>query len=119
MPQRPKRPCAAAGCPGRASNGRYCEAHASRLKADRKPDTRPSPSQRGYDQKWRRIRAQFLKAHPFCADCNEPANEVDHIIPIAKGGSNQWDNLQPMCKSCHSRKTARSDGAFGNAGEGG
>jgi len=31
--------------------------------------------------------------------------DVDHIIPIANGGKNTVDNLQAICKICHSEKT--------------
>ena len=38
------------------------------------------------------------------------ATEVDHIQPLSRGGGHEWDNLQALCKSCHSKKTARETG---------
>lgn len=29
---------------------------------------------------------------------------VDHFIPIAKGGSNELDNLRPSCRACNELK---------------
>jgi hypothetical protein len=31
--------------------------------------------------------------------------DIDHIIPLAFGGKNIIDNLQPLCKVCHKEKT--------------
>jgi hypothetical protein len=43
-----------------------------------------------------------------------PANQVDHKTAINDGGDPwEMDNLASCCASCHSRKTAREDGAFG------
>jgi 5-methylcytosine-specific restriction endonuclease McrA len=41
-----------------------------------------------------------------CAKC--PSTEVtqDHKVPLSKGGTNNIDNLQPLCHSCNSRKGA-------------
>lgn len=33
--------------------------------------------------------------------------EVDHIVPLCKGGTNASGNLQLLCKSCHGTKDAR------------
>jgi|688.fasta_scaffold05266_14 hypothetical protein len=43
-----------------------------------------------------------------CRECSEilPATyEVDHIIRLQNGGSNEIDNLQALCPSCHRNKT--------------
>lgn len=31
--------------------------------------------------------------------------EVDHRIPLALGGSEEWSNLQWLCHECHQKKT--------------
>ena len=35
---------------------------------------------------------------------------IDHIVPIAKGGSHTWDNVQVAHRICNSRKSANSGG---------
>jgi 5-methylcytosine-specific restriction enzyme A len=67
---------------------------------------RPGARQRGYTGQWERRRATFLKKHRWCVICGEPAEQVDHIVPVAVGGS-MWDeaNWQPLCRHHHSAKT--------------
>jgi len=78
---------------------------------------RPPSSQRGYGGSWRKLRAMVLNEQPICQHCRrEAATEVDHIVPLSRGGENTMENLQGLCKSCHSRKTAREDGGFGHGG---
>jgi predicted kinase len=53
-----------------------------------------------------------LANHPLCVMCLAEgrvtaAAEVDHIIPLRDGGEHAEENLQPLCKPHHSRKTAR------------
>jgi 5-methylcytosine-specific restriction protein A len=100
-------PCAAPGCPNVVQRGPYCAVH-----APAQADARPSSSARGYNAAWQRLRLMTLRAHPLCADpfrvhVASPAlaSEVDHIRPLADGGTNDAHNLQCLCKSCHSRKT--------------
>lgn len=113
MPFRPPKICAHAGCQARTS-GRYCSDHA------RRREERPASSARGYGATWRRVRAAQLVREPWCRSCASegrrvPAGHVDHIVPRARGGSDDPGNLQSLCTSCHNAKTAREDGGFGNA----
>jgi 5-methylcytosine-specific restriction protein A len=36
--------------------------------------------------------------------------EVDHITPLAKGGTDEDDNLQLLCLACHEKKTRIENG---------
>ena len=43
-----------------------------------------------------------------CADCHATQYlEFDHIIPVAKGGSNDEANVQLLCRGCNSKKSDR------------
>jgi 5-methylcytosine-specific restriction protein A len=58
--------------------------------------------------------ALFLAAKGQCQACAwrlTPGTrwEVDHIIPVALGGSPHPDNLQVLCAACHGSKTSRRD----------
>ena len=35
--------------------------------------------------------------------------DIDHIAPLALGGTNELKNLQILCKPCHRSKTSQSD----------
>lgn len=45
-----------------------------------------------------------------CVKCGRPDSraylEIDHIIPIAKGGKSTYDNLQTLCHECNVKKGA-------------
>lgn len=81
-------------------------------------------AQRGYGGKWQRYRLKFLEAHPLCVMCEAQgrvtaANVVDHIIDHRGDPKLFWDkkNWQPLCKPCHSEKTA-ADAGIGEARRG-
>lgn len=69
---------------------------------------RGTRQERGYGAEWQRLRRFVLSNEPLCRHCKTtPANEVDHIKPLSQGGGYELDNLQPLCKPCHSKKTFR------------
>ena len=63
MPRKPKKPCRHPGCP-KLTDGLYCEEHEALHRGDR-----ASSSKRGYNRRWQKARAVYLKAHPFCVAC--------------------------------------------------
>lgn len=65
---------------------------------------------------WQDLRTAKLSATPLCEVCIrrevvEPANVVDHIVAIAKGGEPfpPLSGLMSMCEPCHSWKTNHED----------
>jgi len=62
-------------------------------------------------------RFQILKrAGARCELCGKSAKDeqidVDHIVPRAKGGSNDISNLQALCRSCNGAKRDQDDTDF-------
>lgn len=111
---RAARVCPSIGCSNIVSGSdRYCESCSK--DRERVDNARRNPENKKiYSRAWQKIRADYLKHFPFCVDCGELASEVDHLIPIKQGGTHDHENLRSRCKKCHSRKTAKNDGGFGN-----
>ncbi len=63
---------------------------------------------------WRRKReAILLRDNYTCRTCGLVTNdlEVDHIVNLAQGGTEDDSNLQALCVACHKAKTARESRA--------
>ena len=108
MPYKPNRPCRYPGCPNVCDSGVYCKEHIEHA-SDR---LRGGANKRGYDSRWRKARALFLRHHPLCVICLRhwwmtPATVVDHIVPHRGDEKLFWDkyNWQALCKACHDEKT--------------
>lgn len=114
--------CPTSGCPELTAGGR-CQG--CKRKADR---VRGSGSARGWNARWAAFSKRYVREHPICAcaydwcthahepgQCSQPSTDPDHKDGSGRNGPRAYDptNLQPMCHSCHARKTAHMDGGFG------
>ncbi|MEU1030202.1 HNH endonuclease [Streptomyces mirabilis] len=120
-----KKPCLK--CGRLTTNPSRCDVHQKEWEAARqklRDAERGSASQRGYDSKYRRIRAQVLRAHrarngDLCEGWGVPAHAsqdltVDHIIPLAKGGTHRRENLRVLCRRCNSSRGSKPDNQGGS-----
>ncbi|RVV99714.1 HNH endonuclease [Mesobaculum littorinae] len=115
--------CAIRGCDELAvPGGSHCAVHAAekanRLAARRAQAKTSDAARKGHalyrTSAWRKAAKAYLAWNPLCVDCGqlggvEPAVEVDHIERHRGDPAKFWDrsNWQPLCRRCHSRKTAR------------
>jgi 5-methylcytosine-specific restriction enzyme A len=128
MPNRPKPYCRGRQrrCPKKAVINGLCQEHHDQ--AERETDARrPNAAARGYDARWRETRRVFLLTHVYCEsdDClakpewyRPQATDVDHRDGLGPKGPRGHDpaNLRALCHSCHSKRTARDQGAGWNRG---
>ena|SRR6185312_12441388 len=50
------------------------------------------------------IRA-VMERDKVCRMCSGPATDIDHIIPVSRGGQTEMENLQLLCRPCHHQKS--------------
>ena len=76
-----------------------------------KQNWKPSPKRRvkanNSSAVWK-LRRQIKSGVAFCAACRA-CNElqIDHRVPLHKGGDDSEANLQILCGSCHKLKTLK------------
>lgn len=124
MPYAPARPCTTPGCPELITERGQSKCPQHRKEVSRIYElSRGSSSRRGYDRQWQVVREQALKRDEYiCQTCKNkgravPATIVDHSKAFhgkADPLRLDLDNLVSLCRSCHSHKTNRQDGGFGN-----
>lgn len=56
-------------------------------------------------KEWEEILAKYGNK---CIRCNTTENiSMDHIVPLSRGGIHTKENVQPLCRSCNSKKKNR------------
>jgi 5-methylcytosine-specific restriction endonuclease McrA len=107
----------------RSAQRRWRLANKTRVKREYQDWVRRNPDKkRAYDAKRRALKLQTTQDSTGaialrtaelcllpCAVCGaEDRIEIDHIIPLARGGTHTCDNLQPLCKTCNCSKGAKT-----------
>jgi 5-methylcytosine-specific restriction endonuclease McrA len=59
---------------------------------------------------FRKVAAKMKAAQPWCTYCGSPGTEdnpltIDHVIPLAMGGTNARENLVVACYRCNRKKS--------------
>ncbi len=117
MPRRPKHPCGYPGCP-ELTFSRYCPEHTKEMNKRYEMYERNKETTRRYSGSWKKIRKAYAASHPWCEECLKagrytPTEHIHHRLPLSAGGSNNEENLEAVCKSCHSRIHAKLGDRFG------
>jgi 5-methylcytosine-specific restriction protein A len=107
VPRKPKRPCAYGGCPN-LTDGYYCADHTKTVAKQYNQFKRDPATNKRYGTQWRKIRTRYIAANPLCEICKESgrltaADTIHHKRKLTDGGTNDRENLQALCHSCHSR----------------
>ena len=82
----------------------YCKRHPKRishLKARRYAREKGAIGSHTLEE-WENLKDEFDNK---CAFCRKKVKLTkDHIIPLSENGTDYIDNIQPLCRSCNSRK---------------
>ena len=102
-----RRPCISCGALCTASRCPAC----TRARQRARDQWRGTPRQRGYDATYYANRRIVIAASDgLCSWCHRrPATSADHLVPLAKGGTNAIENLIPCCGPCNASRGSRAE----------
>jgi hypothetical protein len=78
-------------------------------------ENKPENLYRSNNALWRILRNKIFKRDYYtCQYCGDKGGklEVDHIIPISKGGNNDLSNLNTSCRKCNRSKYNKNVNEF-------
>lgn len=102
-----RRPCVEPGCPFLALDGRREGRCARCLQVSTDTRNRAKPAEYR-DPGYRALRAIYRTNNMACWICGRPnADTLDHVVPLADGGTNALDNLRPAHRACNSGRGTR------------
>ena len=115
MPRSAPSACGTPMCAGMADRGMFCDA----CKKEKRTTYAVSPERAKLNSfyaspLWRRLSQRVRRTYPLCIMCTTHgltvlADVVDHRLPVRTHWDRRYDkdNLQPLCHTCHNKKTAR------------
>lgn len=110
-----------------AYQAEYYAAHTDKVKATVAAYRAANPDKKQFLENRRRARKagnggshtlaerkeKFARLGNACYYCGRSGRlTVDHDIPLARGGTDAIENILPACRSCNSRKNARTAAEF-------
>lgn len=100
--------CCEAGCPEIATDHGRCAAHRKLV---------VGTGSRGSTRRQRQRRERILRRDKHtCFYCGGPATTEDHLVPVARGGSESDSNLVAACGPCNYAKGAKTVAEFRGVG---
>lgn len=61
---------------------------------------------RKVSQEFKNARRETIEKKTKCHECEDYATELHHIIAVKDGGTDDKNNLMPLCEKCHKEYTS-------------
>ena len=61
---------------------------------------------RKISKEFKKARREMVERETKCHECENYATELHHIIAVEDGGTDDIENLMPLCEECHKEYTS-------------